>query len=197
MVTTTDNTASKKPRKARTPRAAAAARSPVAGLATSPVRRARRARAQSKTIEDAAYAPVHQEPSKRAAAGPANAGIGHLVARGKDMVSGDAASIATTAAIVVGAAMIEVELIPGLIIGAGAMLLGKFFPEMGSYVRPAVKGAIRAGFFVTQKAREVMAETTEQMHDLVAEVMIEQAHAAPGKKAASAASTGLGTQASL
>jgi hypothetical protein len=125
-------------------------------------------------VEDAAYAHAHESARQEHASAAAKARIGHLVARGKDLVSGDAASVATAATIVVGAALIEAELIPGLIIGAGAILLGKLFPEMGAYVRPAIKGALRAGFFMTQKAREVMAETSEQVHDLVAEVKHEQ-----------------------
>ena len=57
---------------------------------------------------------------------------------------------------------------------AYAILLGKLFPEMSSYVRPVVKGAVRAGFSMSQKAREVLAEASEQVHDLVAEVKHEQ-----------------------
>lgn len=125
-------------------------------------------------VEDAAYAKVHHDEKKPTKTSQAHQGLGQFMTRGKDLVSGDVASVAAAAAIVVGAALIEVELIPGLVIGAGAILLGKVFPELGSYVRPALKGAIRAGFFMTQKAREVMAETTEQMHDLVAEVVTEQ-----------------------
>ncbi len=102
-----------------------------------------------------------------------------LVARGKALLSDEAGGVATAAAIVVGAALIEVELIPGLIIGAGAILLGKLFPEMGSYVRPMVKSAVRAGFSMSQKAREVMAEANEQVHDLVAEVKHEQGQHQP------------------
>lgn len=97
-----------------------------------------------------------------------------LIARGKDLLAGEAGGVATAAAIVVGAALIEVELIPGLIIGAGAILLGKLFPEMSSYVRPVLKSAVRAGFSMSQKAREVLAEANEQVHDLVAEVKHEQ-----------------------
>jgi ribosomal protein L29 len=97
-----------------------------------------------------------------------------LMGRGKDLLSGEAGAVGTAAAIVVGAALIEVELIPGLIIGAGAILLGKLFPELGSYVRPAIKGVVRAGFAASQKAREVMAEASEQVQDLVAEVKQEQ-----------------------
>jgi hypothetical protein len=95
---------------------------------------------------------------------------GSFVARGKDLLAGEAGGVATAAAIVVGAALIEVELIPGLIIGAGAILLGKLFPEMSGYVRPVIKSAVRAGFSMSQKAREVVAEASEQVHDLVAEV---------------------------
>ncbi|PUE26585.1 hypothetical protein B9Z39_09615 [Limnohabitans sp. JirII-29] len=127
-------------------------------------------------LQDAAYTEAHRPAQPDRSAAGATPRLSHLVARGKDLVSGDATSVATAAAIVVGAALIEVELIPGLIIGAGAVLLSKFFPEMGDYVRPAIKGAIRAGFAMTQKAREVMAETSEQVHDLVAEVMLEEKH---------------------
>jgi hypothetical protein len=99
-----------------------------------------------------------------------------LIGRGKDLLSNKPSSVATAAAIVVGAALIEVELIPGLIIGAGAILLGKFFPEASSYVRPAIKGAVRAGFSATHKIREILAEANEQVQDLVAEVKNEQEH---------------------
>jgi hypothetical protein len=98
------------------------------------------------------------------------------------LLAGEAGSVAAATAIVVGAALIEVELIPGLIIGAGAILLGKLFPELGSYVRPAIKGAMRAGFSMSQKAREVMAEASEQVHDLVAEVKHEQEEPVLDKK---------------
>jgi ribosomal protein L29 len=98
-----------------------------------------------------------------------------LMGRGKDLLSGEAGAVGTAAAIVVGAALIEVELIPGLLIGAGAILLGKLFPELSGYVRPMIKGVVRAGFSASQKAREVMAEASEQVQDLVAEVKQEQA----------------------
>ena len=98
----------------------------------------------------------------------------NLTERSKDLLSTEASSVATAAAIVVGAALIEVELIPGLIIGAGAILLGKLFPEATKYVRPAIKGAVRAGFSATNKIRQIVAEANEQVNDLVAEVMHEK-----------------------
>jgi hypothetical protein len=102
-----------------------------------------------------------------------------LFARGKDVLSAEVGGVATAAVIGIGAALIEVELIPGLIIGAGAILLGKMFPEIGSYARPMLKGVVRAGLSASQKLREVMAEANEEVHDLVAEVKHEreQTHA--------------------
>jgi hypothetical protein len=97
-----------------------------------------------------------------------------LFARGKDVLSAEVGGVATAAVIGIGAALIEVELIPGLIIGAGAILLGKMFPEIGSYARPMLKGVVRAGLSASQKLREVVAEANEEVHDLVAEVKHER-----------------------
>jgi hypothetical protein len=160
------------------------------GLQSSTRTKARRPRppAPDKNfVEDAAYAHAHENSEQESQSASTKARLSRLAARGKDLVSTDAASVAAAAAIVVGAALIEVELIPGLIIGAGAILLGKLFPEMVHYVRPAIKGAVQAGFFMTQKAREVMAETSEQVHDLVAEVKHEQHQPKAAKKSQPAA----------
>jgi hypothetical protein len=106
----------------------------------------------------------------------------NLFARGKDVLSAEVGGVATAAAIGIGAALIEVELIPGLIIGAGAILLGKMFPEIGSYARPMLKGVVRAGLSASQKLREVMAEANEEVHDLVAEVKHERENLRPVKR---------------
>lgn len=81
--------------------------------------------------------------------------------------------IATVAAIGIGAALIEAELIPGILIGVGAMLAPKFFPRLGNAIRPLVKGAVRAGYALADKTRELAAETSEQFQDIVAEVKSE------------------------
>ena len=154
-----------------------------------PIRRAKANHAQDKhTVHepavDASFT-EQAEPSQHAPeANAARSKAASLVARGKDLMAGDTGAVVTAAAVVVGAALIEVELIPGLLIGAGAILLGKFFPELGAYVRPAIKGAVRAGFSMTQKVREVVAETSEQVHDLVAEVKHEQDMPLAEKKSA-------------
>jgi hypothetical protein len=153
----------------------------------SKTRTPRRASMNKASVQDTAYTEAHEPSSHASQSAAAKRNISQLIARGKDLVSGDNTSVAAAAAIVVGAALIEVELIPGLVIGAGAILLGKLFPEFGDYVRPAIKGALRAGFVLTQKVQEVVAETSEQVHDLVAEVMHEQKHAPDAKAAASVA----------
>lgn len=148
---------------------------------------AKRDHDESHLAEDATFTEQHDASTKTAAMGAGSAKPATLVERGKDLLSGEVGSVAAATAVVVGAALIEVELIPGLLIGAGAILLGRFFPELGSYVRPAIKGAVRAGFSMSQKAREVMAEASEQVHDLVAEVKHEQDQPLPeGKHAKSA-----------
>jgi hypothetical protein len=131
--------------------------------------------ARSKAASDSFVDQLEQPLRARRPASQRHNQTGTLIARGKDVLSGEAGGVAAVLAIGVGAALIEIELIPGLIIGAGAILLGKLFPQMGSYVRPAVKNVVRAGFAASQKARDVIAEASEQVHDMVAEVKHEQA----------------------
>jgi hypothetical protein len=80
----------------------------------------------------------------------------------------------TVAAIGVAAALIEVELIPGMILGVAAMLAPNLLPKIGNGLRPLVKGAVRAGYNVANRAKESVAEASEQFQDIVAEVKAEQ-----------------------
>jgi hypothetical protein len=83
----------------------------------------------------------------------------------------------TVAAIGAAAALIEVELIPGMLLGVAAMLVPGLLPKVGTGLRPLIKGAVRAGYNVAARAREAVAEAGEQFEDIVAEVKAEQ-HAA-------------------
>ena len=76
---------------------------------------------------------------------------------------------ATVGIICVGAALIETALIPGMIIGVAAMLVPKALPKLGAAVEPVFRGAVRGAYKLGQKARHVMAEAQEQVHDIVAE----------------------------
>jgi len=91
-----------------------------------------------------------------------------------DTLTDNVGSVATAAAVVVGAAVVEAELIPGIVVGAGAVLLGMMFPQVRRAVRPVLRTAVRAGMAVTDKARELAAEAGEQVQDVIAEVQSER-----------------------
>jgi hypothetical protein len=86
---------------------------------------------------------------------------------------------ATIGVIGVGAALIEVGLIPGMIIGVAAAYAPKYVPKLGASLQPAFRSAVRGAYKFGRKAREAMAEAKEQVHDIVAEVHAEDAHPAP------------------
>src|SRR5581483_5110753 len=82
-------------------------------------------------------------------------------------------SLATAALVGVGVAIIEPELIPGILIGAGALLAPKLLPALGNAVRPILKGIVKAGYSATMAVRETVAEATENVQDMVAEARSE------------------------
>lgn len=164
----------------KTPKAVARSAKPAARPAAS---RQRKAKANGNGVAHAMASNSlggdgldghEKQPTRMRSPSDAKGLSGSMLERGKDLLASEAGGVATAAAIVVGAALIEIELVPGLLIGAGAILMGKFFPQMGDYVRPVVKGAVRAGFAMTHKARAVISEANEQVQDLVAEVRHEQ-----------------------
>jgi hypothetical protein len=86
--------------------------------------------------------------------------------------------LATVAVVGIGVALIEVELIPGLIIGAAAAFLPNFIPSL----RPAVKATVRASYKVAQKTREAFAEASEHVQDIVAEAKMEHSDGEAAKE---------------
>jgi hypothetical protein len=82
--------------------------------------------------------------------------------------------LATVAVVGLGVALIEAELIPGMLIGIGAMLAPDLMSKLGTGLRPFIKGAMRAGYSLAEKAKETVAEAAEQYQDMVAEVHSEQ-----------------------
>jgi hypothetical protein len=75
----------------------------------------------------------------------------------------------------VGVAILEPELIPGVLIGAGAMLAPKLIPAVGGALRPLFKGVVKAGYSAGMAVREMAAEAGEQVEDIVAEARAEHA----------------------
>ncbi len=95
-------------------------------------------------------------------------------------------------AIGVGAALIESALIPGMIIGAAAILAPKFIPQVGERLRPLFKSTIRGAYKITEKTREAFAEAHEQVQDIMAEARHEDAEAAGATKPATGAAASQG-----
>src|ERR1700687_2899941 len=92
--------------------------------------------------------PAHEETAQASASSPTS-GNGDL-----DGILGS--RLATVAAVGIGVALIEAELIPGMLIGVGAMLAPKLLNRFGSGLRPLVKGAVRAGYALVEQAKETM-----------------------------------------
>jgi hypothetical protein len=81
----------------------------------------------------------------------------------------DAATTATVVGIVaVGALIFEAALIPGMILGVGAMLVPKVLPRFGESLQPAYRATMRGAYKAGKKARHAFAETKEQVSEVVA-----------------------------
>jgi hypothetical protein len=85
------------------------------------------------------------------------------------------AKAATIAVVGVGVALISAELIPGMLIGVAAA----FLPGLGPKVRPFLKNTVKAGYSAVRKTREMMAEASEQMQDMLAEAKAEDVPPVP------------------
>lgn len=83
-------------------------------------------------------------------------------------------SLTTTIIAGIAVAVLAPGLLPGMAIGVGAMLAPKLLPTLGSALRPVMKTAVRAAYAVALKTREMAAEASEQMQDIVAEAAVEQ-----------------------
>src|SRR5271165_6477061 len=88
---------------------------------------------------------------------------------------------ATIGVVVVGAALIETALIPGIVIGLAAAVAPKYMPQMGAALQPMFRSAVRGAYKFGRKAREAAAEATEQVQDIVAEVHAENTESPEAK----------------
>lgn len=100
-----------------------------------------------------------------------------------------AAKVAIAGVIGVGAALIEVSLIPGILVGAAAVLAPKYLPGIRDRMRPLLKHTIRGVYRATEKTREALAEAQEQVQDIMAEARHEDREAATAKNGAASTTT--------
>jgi len=82
--------------------------------------------------------------------------------------------LAMATAVGLGVAALEMELLPGVLLGVGAMLAPKMVPALSSILRPLAKTAIRLGYSAFNTAQNMVAEASEQVQDMVAEVKAEK-----------------------
>ena len=66
------------------------------------------------------------------------------------------------------------ELLAGMAVGVAAMLAPRLLPSLGSGLRPLMKSAVKAGYAGAMAARDMAAEASEQVQDIVAEAQAEQ-----------------------
>jgi hypothetical protein len=86
-----------------------------------------------------------------------------------------AATIAATIGVVViGAAVVEATLIPGILVGAAAAFVPKFLPKLGERVQPLFNSTVRGACKLGRKARSAYGEAQERIHDIAAEVHAEE-----------------------
>ncbi|WP_123384353.1 DUF5132 domain-containing protein [Paraburkholderia sp.] len=86
--------------------------------------------------------------------------------------------VATIGVVVVGAALLETALIPGILLGAAAALAPKYLPKFGERIQPLFNTTVRGAYKLGRKARSAVGEVREQMSDIAAEVEAEEVAAA-------------------
>jgi hypothetical protein len=85
-----------------------------------------------------------------------------------------ATSMATIGVIAVAAALIDLALVPGMIIGVAAAYAPKYVPQLGQGLEQLFSYTVRGAYKTARKAQSAIADVRERMHDLAAEVEAEQ-----------------------
>jgi hypothetical protein len=62
------------------------------------------------------------------------------------------ATAATVAAVGIGAAALEVALLPGIVLGAAAAWLPRYFPKIGETLNPVFRSTVRRAYKIGQHA---------------------------------------------
>ena len=97
-------------------------------------------------------------------------------------------TIATIGVIGVAAALFDVALIPGIVIGVAAAYAPKYVTNIGERLTPLFNYTVRGAYKVTRSERSAVAEAQERMHDIAAEVEAEETAELNGAAPAHAAS---------
>ncbi len=98
------------------------------------------------------------------------AGEEQAQAEGDDFV----AKAVTVGVVVVGVAVVEAALLPGVVLGAAAVLAPKYFPKLGRRLQPLFNSTVRGAYKLGRKARFAVGEIQERVTDIAAEVKAEE-----------------------
>jgi len=102
-------------------------------------------------------------------------------------------TVATVAVVAAGAALFEVALLPGLILGVAAVAAPSYFPRLAGALTPIFKSTVRGTYRLAQKSKEALAGVHEQVNNhvnnIVAKVRAEDADTVVNAPAASEPST--------
>jgi hypothetical protein len=133
-----------------------------------------------------AEVPSSERPHKAQAAdaGQTPAGAADLAPAEPDVVT----TVTTIGVIGIAAALFDVALIPGMIIGVAAAYAPKYVTNLGERLQPLFNYTVRGAYKVRRSARHAVAEAQERMHDIAAEVEAEEATAAEADAPAHAGS---------
>lgn len=90
-----------------------------------------------------------------------------------EILDSDSNIVATMAAVgLVGAGVVifEAALLPGVVLGVAAMAAPQILPRLGVVANPILKSTVRGFYKASRKTKEFVAETQEQVQDIVAEI---------------------------
>lgn len=85
--------------------------------------------------------------------------------------------LATAAVVATVAAVVKAELLPGILLGVGAMMVAKLFPGIADQIRPLLKSTIGMGYKAAGKTQSMIAEASDHAQDMLAEIRAEAAKA--------------------
>jgi len=88
---------------------------------------------------------------------------------------GLATTVTTIGAIGVIAALFDIALIPGIMIGVAAAYAPKYIPRLGDGLQPLFDETVRAAYKIGRGARSAVAEAQERISDIAAEIEAEEA----------------------
>ena len=89
--------------------------------------------------------------------------------------------LVTAAVIGAAAVLIEIELLPGILLGVAAMMVPKLFPGVTNFARPLMKSTIGLGYRAMAKTQQLVAEASDHAQDMLAEIRVESERSASAR----------------